>query len=138
MRYITDNLYLPFGGFYPENWLVERKPWLRSLGSLRTRHEKTLAVVREQLEPWTAEPVDDLNQQQFELERLNTELGFLFPHFQREEFGKNDVRRPVSRLARSLDARLFWPADALPVAARRTSPPGCYSNGWRHLGRTYA
>jgi hypothetical protein len=23
-RYLTDNLYLPFGGFYPENWLVER------------------------------------------------------------------------------------------------------------------
>jgi len=23
-RYVTDNLYIPFGGFYPESWLVER------------------------------------------------------------------------------------------------------------------
>ena len=88
MRYITDNLYLPFGGFYPENWLVERSPWRRSLSSLRARHEKRLADVRDQLEPWTDDPVEDLNQQQFELECLNTELGFLFPHFQREEYGK--------------------------------------------------
>jgi hypothetical protein len=88
MRYITDNLYLPFGGFYPESWLVERKPWRRSLPSLLARHNKRLAAVRGQLASWTVEPVEDLNQQQFELERLNTELGFLLPHFQREEYGK--------------------------------------------------
>ena len=29
-RYLTDNLYIPFGGFYPENWFVERAPWRRS------------------------------------------------------------------------------------------------------------
>ena len=88
MRYITDNLYLPFGGFYPENWLVERKPWRRNLPWLQARHKKRLSAVHEQLVPWTVEPVEDLNQQQFELERLNTELGFLLPHFQREEYGK--------------------------------------------------
>ncbi len=88
MRYVTDNLYLPFGGFYPENWLVERKPWRRSLARLLVYHQQRLAAVQGQLVPWTVDPVEDLNQQQFELERLNTELGFLLPHFQREEFGK--------------------------------------------------
>ena len=87
MRYVTDNLYLPFGGFYPEQWLVERNPWSRSLPRLLARHERRLAAAGE-LAPWGVEPVEDLNQQQFELERLNTELGFLLPYEQREEFGK--------------------------------------------------
>jgi len=87
MRYVTDNLYLPFGGFYPEHWLVERNPWARSLPRLLARHERRLAAAGT-LVPWGVEPVEDLNQQQFELERLNTELGFLLPYEQREEFGK--------------------------------------------------
>ena len=88
LRCITDNLYLPFGGFYPENWLVERKPWRRNLPWLVARHQRRLTASGEKLRPWTMEPLEDLNQQQFELERLNTELGFLLPHFQREEYGK--------------------------------------------------
>lgn len=88
LRYVTDNLYLPFGGFYPENWLVERKPWSRSLPRLLARHQRRLAAAGDIPVPWTGEPVEDLNQQQFELERLNTELGFLLPHAEREEFGK--------------------------------------------------
>jgi hypothetical protein len=87
LRYVTDNLYLPFGGFYPENWLVERRPWSRGLPRLLARHERRLAAAGG-LAPWGVEPVEDLNQQQFELDRLNTELGFLLPYEQREEFGK--------------------------------------------------
>lgn len=45
MRYVTDNLYLPFGGFYPENWLVERLPWRRSLPRLMARHEQRMVRV---------------------------------------------------------------------------------------------
>jgi hypothetical protein len=88
LRFVTDNLYLPFGGFYPENWLVERKPWSRSLSRLLARHQQRMAAPGETPAPWTEDPVEDLNQQQFELERLNTELGFLLPHDQREEYGK--------------------------------------------------
>ena len=87
LRCVTDNLYLPFGGFYPENWLVERRPWCRSLPRLLARHERRVAAAGG-CAPWTLEPVEDLNQQQFELDRLNTELGFLLPYEQREEFGK--------------------------------------------------
>ena len=87
-RYVTDNLYLPFGGFYPENWLVERLPWRRSLARLVAHHERRLSQAKEIRIPWVTEPLGDLNLQQRELEQVNTELGFLFPHAEREDHGK--------------------------------------------------
>jgi len=87
-RYVTDNLYLPFAGFYPENWLVDRSPWRRSLRSLLKRHRMRVERETEALKAWETEPLADLNAQQHALERVNTELGFLFPHHEREEHGK--------------------------------------------------
>ncbi|MDR0902477.1 MAG: hypothetical protein LBM92_06880 [Opitutaceae bacterium] len=87
-RYVTDNMFLPFAGFYPENWLVERSPWRASLESLYRRHRARLARRGEMIQPWDDEPLDDLNAQQRELDKLNTELGFLLPGAQREEHGK--------------------------------------------------
>jgi hypothetical protein len=88
LRYLTDNLYLPFGGFYPENWLVLRQPLTRRLEKLVTVHHRRLAAAGEALVPWETEPLADLNLQQSQLEQVNTELGFLFPYHQREEYGK--------------------------------------------------
>jgi hypothetical protein len=87
-RYVTDNLCLPFGGFYPESWLVERSLWRRSLPRLIARHRARLAAARETVVAWADDPLTDLNAQQHELERVNTELGFLFPKAEREENGK--------------------------------------------------
>lgn len=87
-RFITDNLYLPFGGFYPENWLVSRHPWSRSLSSLLARHRKRLVRANEMALAWDTDPLNDLNAQQVELEQINTELGFLHSHHDREEQGK--------------------------------------------------
>ena len=87
-RFVTDNLYLPFAGFYPENWLVDRSPWRRSLQALLKRHRKRVANESDPLQSWEIEPLADLNAQQHALEQVNTELGFLFPHHEREEFGK--------------------------------------------------
>ncbi len=87
-RYLTDNLCLPFGGFYPDHWLVERDPWRRALPRLLARHRARLARADETPVPWTDDPLTDLNAQQRELEQVNTELGFLFPPGQREEHGK--------------------------------------------------
>jgi len=111
LRYVTDNLYLPFGGFYPENWLVERDPWRRRLSRLVARHQARVAAVGP-LAPWTGEPLDDINQQQFELERLNTELGFLFPHDQREEHGN------MTHEGRFRVWREIWTLDYFGRAAR--------------------
>lgn len=87
-RFVTDNLYTPFGGFYPENWHVERAPWRRALPRLVAWHRARLAQAGVAVEPWANEPIADLNSQQSELDRLNTELGFLHPHHERDDLGK--------------------------------------------------
>lgn len=87
-RYLTDNLYIPFAGFFPENWFVERAPWRRSLPRLIARHRARLAAAGAKLVPFTTEPLADLNATQVELDQLNTELGFLHPHHAREDLGK--------------------------------------------------
>lgn len=88
VRYVTDNLYLPFGGFYPENWMVVRQPWTRDLRRLVGQHRRRVLRAGLPLAVWTTEPIEDLNRQQSQLEQVNTELGFLIPHPDREEYGK--------------------------------------------------
>lgn len=87
-RFLTDNLYIPFGGFYPENWFVERAPWRRSLPRLLARHRARLAKLKADVVPFTTEPLTDFNAVQHELDQLNTELGFLHPRGEREDLGK--------------------------------------------------
>jgi hypothetical protein len=87
-RFLTDNLYIPFAGFYPENWFVERAPWRRSLPRLLARHRARLARSGVQIAPFAVEPLADLNDSQHELDQLNTELGFLHPQAQRDDLGK--------------------------------------------------
>ena len=87
-RYVTDNLYVPFAGFYPEHWFVERAPLSRSLPRLLARHRERLARAGETAVPFTVEPHVDLNATQGELDRLNTELGFLHSQSDREDMGK--------------------------------------------------
>jgi len=87
-RYVTDNFYIPFAGFYPETWFVERAPWRRSLPRLLSRHRARLARAKAQLMAFSTEPIADLNAAQSELDQLNTELGFLHPHHEREDLGK--------------------------------------------------
>jgi hypothetical protein len=87
-RYVTDNLYVPFAGFYPEHWFVERAPWCRSLSGLLAKHRNRLIRSGATLEPFSVEPLADLNTTQQELDRVNTELGFLHHPPQREDLGK--------------------------------------------------
>jgi hypothetical protein len=87
-RIVTDNLHVPFGGFYPEQWLVERHPCCRSLARLLQRHRRRVAAAGGAPVPLAVEPAADLNAAQRELDRINTELGFLHPQGQREDHGK--------------------------------------------------
>jgi hypothetical protein len=87
-RHVTDNLYVPFAGFYPENWLVARHPLCRSLPRLLDQHRARLAAAGAAAVPFGVDPLTDLNTTQGELDRLNTELGFLHSPADREDFGK--------------------------------------------------
>ncbi|MDX2185676.1 MAG: hypothetical protein SFV32_01990 [Opitutaceae bacterium] len=86
-RIVTDNMHLPFGGFYPENWAVARHPWIRSWSRLLNKHQVRVREAGAAL-PWETEPLVDVNAQQHELDQVNTQLGFLVPPEQREDFGK--------------------------------------------------
>src|SRR5690606_10267186 len=68
-RYVTDNLYVPFAGFYPEHWFVERAPWRRSLARLLARHRARLAHAGAPIETFSVEPLVDFNTTQQELDR---------------------------------------------------------------------
>ncbi|OUW17347.1 MAG: hypothetical protein CBD18_04775 [Opitutales bacterium TMED158] len=85
-RIITDNLNTPYGGFYPENWSVLRKPWTRNPQKLFKAHLNRIQDL--DLEAYEIDPVDEINQQQGLLERANIEAGFLFPPHLREEMGR--------------------------------------------------
>lgn len=77
VRLVTDNIFLPFGGFYPENWYLERKPWTRSLARLHQRHLARCDAYGTEFEPFDTVPLNDFNKEQRHLEQLNRELGFL-------------------------------------------------------------
>ena len=86
-RYVTDNAFMPYAGFYPEPWLVERKPLMRSLIALLAHHRRRLAVNNETPQPNTRDPLEELNESQRAIEQLNIEMGFLTPHHLHDEFG---------------------------------------------------
>lgn len=85
-HFITDNLNTPYGGYYPENWDVRRKPWNRKPARLFKAHKKRIEGF--ELEKYEIDPMDDINQQQGVLERTNIEAGFLVPHHLQEEMGR--------------------------------------------------
>jgi len=87
-RYITDNFFLPFGGFYPEEWYVDRSPWRRTLPRMLAHHLGRLKKANETAVAWETDPLEDLNRQQQQMEQINTQLGFLVPSAEREEYGK--------------------------------------------------
>ena len=85
-RIITDNFFMPFGGFYPENWYVVRKPWMRQAKRLLKTHKARLAGLS--VVPYESDPVQELNDQQRLLEKTNLEAGFLLPAELQEEHGR--------------------------------------------------
>lgn len=87
-RLVTDNHYMPYGGFYPDNWAIERKPWTRDFGALLQRHMERMDAAGKTFQYITSDPLTDINEQQAALERLNYELGFLVPAHKQEEDGR--------------------------------------------------
>lgn len=72
--YLTDNFALPFGGFFPDNWSVCRRP-LYAFKKLYYTHKKRLE--NKELVPWTLTALEQMSQQQRLLENYNIEKGFI-------------------------------------------------------------
>ncbi len=87
-RIITDNLFLPYGGYYPESWNMCRKPLIGSLQRLLLLHHKRQLQSKAQPVAVEDDALEEVNDQQRILERLNTEIGFLVPRARQEEEGK--------------------------------------------------
>jgi hypothetical protein len=87
-RLITDNVFLPFGGYYPDNWQLERRPLTRKAARLLKRHRERVRAAGEPTCKPETEIIDALNEQQRILEKVNTDAGFLFPRAEREASGK--------------------------------------------------
>jgi hypothetical protein len=85
---VTDNIFLPFGGFYPENWDVERRPWMRGAGDLLNRHRERIDAKAEPLIPFVTSPLEQINEDQRSVEQLNRDLGFLHPVHEQHELGR--------------------------------------------------
>lgn len=85
---LTDNVFLPFGGFYPDSWQVERRPWTRSFDRLLERHQARIDAIAEPLQVFANSPVEQIRKDQQEMEQLNTELGFLTASREVEERGR--------------------------------------------------
>lgn len=87
-RIITDNIHIPFAGFYPANWSLERKPLIVSLSKLYACHKTRLKSNATVFLPWQGNSLDDINAQQRVLEQANREKGFLFPTHLHESHGQ--------------------------------------------------
>jgi hypothetical protein len=85
---VTDNIFLPFGGFYPENWDVERRPWMRSVSNLVERHRARIDAKAEVLMPFVTSPLEQINEDQRQVETLNRDLAFLNKRAEEAELGR--------------------------------------------------
>tara|TARA_B110000037_G_C17110522_1_gene501675 strand:+ start:1080 stop:1967 length:888 start_codon:yes stop_codon:yes gene_type:complete len=86
VKFVTDNLYVPYGGFYPENWNISRNPWVSDIHKLFCKHKDR--IQNKDIILWEESPLLDLNEQQKLLERINVKEGFLLPYHLQEEQGR--------------------------------------------------
>ena len=87
-RYVTDNTVIPYAGFFPENWLVERKPRIRSVKALIAYHRRRLVMDDETPVRRTIDPLEEVNTNQRIVEQLNIRMGFLEPPGRNPDTGR--------------------------------------------------
>lgn len=88
VRCITDNIFLPYGGFYPENWKVERHPCLRQAEQLYQRHLQRLDAIQLRSVSFSQDPEDSFNRDRIALEQLNYKMGFFASDDKVDEEGR--------------------------------------------------
>lgn len=73
---ITDNQNVPFGGFYPEHWSVNRYPLCDSLPKLLKKHRAMMKTKHTNWQLLETDLLQTMNQCQAELEVINEKMGF--------------------------------------------------------------
>ena len=74
---ITDNQNMPFGGFYPDHWTVNRFPICHSLKKLLKKHQDAMKDAHGTWSQIEGDIRTKTNRLQLELEQKNREMGFL-------------------------------------------------------------
>ena len=74
---ITDNQNMPFGGFYPDHWTVNRFPVCHSLKKLLKKHQEAMKTAHGTWSQFEGDIQTKTNRLQLELEQKNREMGFL-------------------------------------------------------------
>jgi hypothetical protein len=86
---VTDNVFLPYGGVYPEKWSVRRFPAVRRVHTLAVKHLTTLGLRDwETVVPMDAPAKGWVLKLQNALECANVEAGILNAVGDRDEYGK--------------------------------------------------
>ena len=78
-RYVTDNAFVPHGGCFPDNWILDRKPLNRSPAKLLKRHHERMEASGKDFSPWRDLPLDDVKEQHRLLKKADEERGDLNP-----------------------------------------------------------
>lgn len=112
MRVITDNSFIPFGGFYPEDCDVQRCPLIRQPERLYRIHRQRIERLGGLSTALETDPIEDINFMQRQMERVNTDLGFLTPYPRDEETGR------LTREGRYRLWREMWTLEYLGRASR--------------------
>lgn len=74
---LTDNQNMPFGGYYPDHWTVNRYPISHSLKKLLKKHREAMSESEEEWSEVEGDIRTKSNRLQWELEKKNREMGFL-------------------------------------------------------------
>ena len=85
---MTDNLSIPFGGYFPEKWTLNRFPKIRSIQSIYKKHQSILKKLNKQGKVFQDDALTYINQQQIELESCNEKNGFLVNRNDRNAHGQ--------------------------------------------------
>ena len=86
-HWVTDNIFLPFGGFYPSRWKLQRFPLRRTFSSILAIHQRRLKQAGGNWVAWDEEWLSSINEEQRHIENLNEKAGLILPHSYREEYG---------------------------------------------------
>ncbi|MBO94693.1 MAG: hypothetical protein CMI32_07335 [Opitutales bacterium] len=78
-RYVTDKAFAPYGGSFPENWVLDRKPLSRSPVNLLKLHSERMEASGKEFLARKDLPLDDVKEKNRLFKKTNEEQDILNP-----------------------------------------------------------